>query len=99
MTSAASVSYFLTHEASRMTREAMLDLFNAEFPDYDGNEEFHRGLCAGVAILQQEAERRGENLDIRGALARLAKVSRYEIEREFAEDVAAYPMGISAAIH
>ncbi len=99
MTSAASISYFLTHEASRMTREAMLDLFNAEFPDYEGNEEFHRGLRAGVAILQQEAERRGENLDIRGALARLAKVSRYEIEDEFAEDIAAHPTGVSTAIH
>lgn len=99
MTSAASISYFLTHEASRMTREAMLDLFNAEFPDYEGNDEFHRGLRAGVALFQQEAAMRGETLDIRGALARLAKVSRYEIENEFAEDIAAHPTGVSTAIH
>lgn len=99
MTSAGEISFFLTHTASRLNREEMIDLFNFRFTDYEGNDEFYRGLRAGVALFQQEAAMRGETLDIRGALARLAKVSRYEIEREFAEDVAAYPMGISTAIH
>ncbi|UWL61966.1 hypothetical protein NIK97_19025 [Brucella pseudintermedia] len=99
MTSAGEISFFLTHTASRLNREEMIDLFNFRFTDYEGNEEFHRGLRAGVAILQQEAERRGENLDIRGALARLAKVSRHEIEDEVAEDIAAHPTGVSIAIH
>lgn len=99
MKTAAAIAFFLTHEASVMQRDAMVDLFNAEFPDYVGDDEFHKGLRAGVAILQQEAAQKGEVLDVRGAFARLSKISRYEVGGEIVEYLAEFPTGISTALH
>ncbi len=77
MTSAASVSYFLTHEASRMTREAMLDLFNAEFPDYEGNFAFP-GLSANGGTLLGDTLVAGGNVTA-GSLILLKPSDIYKI--------------------
>jgi hypothetical protein len=99
MTSAGEISFFLTHTASRLNREEMIDLFNFRFTDYEGSDEFYNGLRAGVSILQQEAAMQGEILDVRYALARLAKVSRREVDPDIVLDIASFPTGISTAIH
>jgi|GEM_PF-3352688 len=99
MTSAGEISFFLTHTASRLNREEMIDLFNFRFTDYDGSDEFYNGIRAGVTILQQEAAQKGEFLDVRDALARLAKVSRREVDTDMVFDIASFPAGISTALH
>lgn len=93
------IAQFLVEDASMMSRDQMLDSFNARFPDYQGTDDFWRGLRIGVAILQMDAAERGEILDIRGAFARLAKMSRYEVEDTLAEGLAEYPASTSTAGH
>lgn len=83
-----------------MSREQVLDSFNSRFPDFEGTDEFWRGLRIGIAILQMDAAEHGEHLDIRGAFAKLAKVSRYEVEDDaLAEGLAEYPASTSTARH
>jgi hypothetical protein len=93
------VAQFLVEDAAMMSRDQMLDSFNARFPDYEGTDDFWRGLRIGVAILQMDAAERSEHLDIRGAFARLAKISRYEVEDTLAEGLAEYPSTTSTARH
>lgn len=93
------VAQFLIEDAAMMSRDQMLDSFNARFPDCEGTDDFWRGLRIGVAVLQMDAAERGEHLDIPGAFARLAKVSRYEVGDSLAEGLAGYPAGSSTARH
>lgn len=93
------VAKFLVEDAALLSRDQMLDDFHSRFPDYEGTDDFWRGLRIGVAILQMDAAERGEHLDIRGAFARLAKISRYEVEDGLVEGLAEYPSSISTAKH
>lgn len=94
-----AVAQFLVEDAAMMSREQMFDSFNLRFPDFEGTDDFWRGLRIGIAILQMDAAEHGEHLDIRGAFARLAKVSRYEVADTLAEGLAEYPATTSTARH
>jgi hypothetical protein len=93
------VAQFLVDDAAMMSRDQMVESFNDRFPDYEGTEDFWRGLRIGVIILQADAAERGECLDIRGAFAKLAKISRYEVSDALAEELAAYPSAVSTTRH
>lgn len=93
------VAKFLVEDAALMSRDQMVESFNDRFPHYEGTEDFWRGLRIGVLLLQMDAAERGEHLDVCGAFARLAKVSRYEVASEIIEELAVYPTAINTTRH
>lgn len=98
MKTAVDFANFLTKTAWAMNREELLFFMSDRFNTL-ANDDWVRGLHMGVTILQQEAAQKGEFLDVRDALARLAKVSRREVDTDMVLDIASFPAGISTALH
>lgn len=98
MKTAVDFANFLTQTATYMNREELLFFMSGRFESMP-NDDWIRGLQIGVAVLQQEAAMKGEFLDVREALARLAKVSWREVDDEIVDDISSFPTGLSTAIH